>query len=1053
MNATPLQLDQSTLNVLQALPQAMWIFDPENLHIIWSNSASQQWLGLSSHELQNQSILALRPEKEQEELIQTLNEFKTLETLNSTWTIRNKSRQEFSAHFHWQRCVLDHKTSVLATITDLTEKEQINSQKKSLEQENLQLRASTALAERSFQQVFEATPGKFLVIRPGSYTIVAASDAYIQSTMTRRENLLGRHLFTIFPDDPNDSSASGEKALAASFRRVEELKASDVMGIQRYPILGPDGRFHERYWSVINSPVTTDEKELAYIIHRIEDVTDLLLSRENPLPPKTVQHDLFQEVLLRFPEVRQTLSKLQEQEILLRAAEKMLNILVWEIDIHTRRITWRAGTPVKSEGFRVILGVNTMDEYLKQIHPEDRSMVLTAFNNGNIEDGQQFSFQHRVTRTDGTVSQIRGTGHKHQKLERPTIVGILQDITDTYETLAHLDRANKLIEIAGIKAKLGGWRMNLGDTHISWTPQTAAIHEAPYEPAPTAEEAFSYYLPAYRSKIQRCYQLCITEGKPYDEVLQIKTRKGRVIWVRAIGEPEYGNTGRIIGAQGAFQDITEFIHEKTRNSDLEQRLFATLENMSDAFFIISSQFEFVYLNLRAENLLKRQREDLVGKNIWAEFPEAKDTPIYHLYRHAIETGNTFSVKFFYPPLSTWFKVNGYPTSEGLGIYFRDVSKDEEQQQAAKLLHERFVLVSKATNDVIWDWDLIKEEVWWNDAMTRVFGFQPDSLQSGPESWTERIHPADYQKVIDSIHEVIAGNGNHWNMEYRFSRSDGSYAIVHDRGFVIRDDDGNAIRMLGSMLDLTERRELEDKLRASQKLEAMGQLTGGVAHDFNNLLTVIMGNAETLTYRLKDNPPLRSLAEMTAKAAERGAELTSRLLSFARRQPLQPKTVDASQLIQESLALFRRVVPETIEIEAPESHDLWKIAVDPGQLEVALLNLVINGRDAISQSGKLHIRASNTQLEAEQCEFQDALLTYSFVKITVSDTGHGMTEETLSRAFEPFYTTKEVGKGSGLGLSMVFGFVKQSKGHIKIHSKPNQGAQIELYFPKFDPNEQ
>lgn len=174
------------------------------------------------------------------------------------------------------------------------------------------------------------------------------------------------------------------------------------------------------------------------------------------------------------------------------------------------------------------------------------------------------------------------------------------------------------------------------------------------------------------------------------------------------------------------------------------------------------------------------------------------------------------------------------------------------------------------------------------------------------------------------------------------------------------------------------------------------------------------------------------------------------MSFARRQPLQPKTVDAGQLIQDSLALFRRILPETIEIEAPDTDGLWKIAVDPGQLEVALLNLVINGRDAIPQAGKLHISALNTELDSIQTDAKETLPAGPYVLISVRDTGHGMTQETLNRAFEPFFTTKEVGKGSGLGLSMVFGFVKQSKGYIKIHSAPNSGTCVELYFPKFAP---
>ncbi|MEX2642881.1 MAG: ATP-binding protein, partial [Acetobacterales bacterium] len=242
-------------------------------------------------------------------------------------------------------------------------------------------------------------------------------------------------------------------------------------------------------------------------------------------------------------------------------------------------------------------------------------------------------------------------------------------------------------------------------------------------------------------------------------------------------------------------------------------------------------------------------------------------------------------------------------------------------------------------------------------------------------------------------------------------------------------------------------ELDQRLRHSQKMDAIGQLTGGVAHDFNNLLTVILGNAEVLAESLTADHRLRLLAEMTAKAAQRGAELTNRLLAFARRQPLDPRVVDVNRQIADMDPLLRRTLGEHIEIRMSLTADLWPGMVDPGQLENALLNLCINARDAMSGGGRLTIETANTHLDAEYTARQVEVEPGQYVLIAVSDTGVGMDAATLERAFEPFFTTKDVGKGSGLGLSMVYGFVKQSRGHVRIYSEPGEGTTVKLYLPR------
>ena len=240
---------------------------------------------------------------------------------------------------------------------------------------------------------------------------------------------------------------------------------------------------------------------------------------------------------------------------------------------------------------------------------------------------------------------------------------------------------------------------------------------------------------------------------------------------------------------------------------------------------------------------------------------------------------------------------------------------------------------------------------------------------------------------------------------------------------------------------------EERLQQSHKLEAVGQLTGGIAHDFNNLLTIIMGNTEIIQEKLDPQHPLRPYADNSAKAADRAAELTSRLLAFSRKQALQPQVIDANIVLAEMAGMLRRTLSEDIAISILPAEGLWRTEVDIGQFEAALLNLAINSRDAMTGGGTLTIETANVVLSKTFVATEPGLTAGEYVLITVGDTGHGIPKSQIARVFEPFFTTKAVGKGTGLGLSMVYGFVKQTGGHISVSSEEGQGTKIKLYFPR------
>src|SRR6185369_9786180 len=264
--------------------------------------------------------------------------------------------------------------------------------------------------------------------------------------------------------------------------------------------------------------------------------------------------------------------------------------------------------------------------------------------------------------------------------------------------------------------------------------------------------------------------------------------------------------------------------------------------------------------------------------------------------------------------------------------------------------------------------------------------------------------------------------------------------------------GGLMTLLNGTAESLERQradndELNQKLSQSQKMEAMGQLTGGVAHDFNNLLTVILGNAEHLAEKLAAHKELHGIAESIATAAERGSDLTRSLLAFARKQPLMPRDIDIGQEIVGMEQLLRRTLGEHIECEFQLDQGLWLASVDPGQLASALLNLVLNARDAMPSGGRLTVEVRNTSLGESDVDVNGQTQPGDYVMVAVTDTGTGMTAEIAGRAFEPFFTTKDVGKGTGLGLSMVYGFAQQSGGSMQIRSEPGHGTAVRLFFPR------
>jgi PAS domain S-box-containing protein len=329
----------------------------------------------------------------------------------------------------------------------------------------------------------------------------------------------------------------------------------------------------------------------------------------------------------------------------------------------------------------------------------------------------------------------------------------------------------------------------------------------------------------------------------------------------------------------------------------------------------------------------------------------------------------------------------------------------------------------------------------SDNVERLTGFPAVHFTGDPTFGLSRVHPEDQDRVAREL--ASAGETGSYACEYRWRCADGEYRFFLDQGVLSPEEGGRTREIFGTMFDVTERRELEQQLLHASKLEAVGRLTGGIAHDFNNMLSVVIGNLDLLQNSLDGNEKGARRVRLAIEGAQRCADLTNRLLTFSRRQPLQTSVVDLQDLVPGMLELLRRTLGERIEVQLKADDGLWLVEVDAAQLEAALVNLAVNARDAMPDGGSLTVAMANRSAD----EAGSGALRDDHVVILISDTGVGMSAEVKERVFEPFFTTKESGKGTGLGLSMVYGFVRQSEGHIEIDSAPDEGTTIRILLPR------
>lgn len=361
--------------------------------------------------------------------------------------------------------------------------------------------------------------------------------------------------------------------------------------------------------------------------------------------------------------------------------------------------------------------------------------------------------------------------------------------------------------------------------------------------------------------------------------------------------------------------------------------------------------------------------------------------------------------------------------------------------------ELFRLISENAADMIAVVDSHGNRLYNSPSYERILGYTPDELQQ--TSAFEQIHPEDRERVANAA-AFAKKFGTGQAIEYRMRDKTGQWRVLESTASAVRNKSGEVEKLIIVNRDVSERRLLEKQFLQAQKMEAVGRLSGGVAHDFNNLLGVIIGYAELLEEKTPASESSRECIDEILNAGRQAASLTKQLLAFSRQQVLEPKIVDVNAIVRDTQKMLRRLIGEDIELVTQLDGAVSKVKVDQAQLQQAIFNMAVNGRDAMPNGGQLRIQTDNFEMDEQAIRrYQYPVLVGSYVRIRISDDGLGMDSETLTRAFEPFFTTKEKGKGTGLGLAMVYGFVKQSGGYIDVISELGVGTTLTIYLPQME----
>ncbi len=545
---------------------------------------------------------------------------------------------------------------------------------------------------------------------------------------------------------------------------------------------------------------------------------------------------------------------------------------------------------------------------------------------------------------------------------------------------------------------------------------------------------------------------------PGTSELRLVWPDGSVHWLKGRGEHFFNEAGEAVRMRGAAVDITSMKRAEEERIKAEERYRRLLDNLLEGCRVVDFNWKYLYANEAATRHVGVALERMVGRTMMDVYPGIENSEIFRTYRRVMEERIPQHFEAENPAGSQrWYELRVTPVPEGIFIMSLDITERRRAEAALQENERRLTQAVQVAKIGIFDHDHIHNTVTWSPQLRAFHRFAEDAPLL-LEDIKALIHPADLERVERAVARAHdpAGNGL-YDIEYRLLFPDGEVRWLRVQARTFFEGEGKDRRpahTVGAMHDITvekqaweEKATLEMQLARAQKMESIGRLAGGVAHDFNNMLTVILGYAALIKAGLAPKAKWRREIENIEKAAQHSKDITAQLLTFSRQQMIAPRLLNLNELVTDLRQTLSHLVREDIELAFHPQADLWNVLADPAQVKQILLNLVINARDAMPHGGTLAIETGNVSVSAEDCRFEAGARPGEYVVLSVSDTGVGMSTETLARIFEPFFTTKKRDQGTGLGLATVYGITKQSGGFLNVYSEINRGSTFKIYIPR------